>query len=103
MDKELEEAFKQIAEQMNGVVVSSTDMTSRLILRLINLKKLSPGEGVLILGDLVGHQKDLAQRNSHLQGSALVYEQVAKRLEQYKTELENETGASVKLTSALPQ
>lgn len=88
--------MRQIAEQMNAVATASTDMTGRLIFRLINLKKISPGEGALILGDLVGHHEDLAKRNAKAQpGAELVYRRIAEMLKNYKETLEKETGAKV--------
>lgn len=91
------ETEKQLTEQIAAVTTASAEMTSRLLMRLINLKKITPGEGVLILGDLVGHNRDIAQRNEHISGYPVVFRTIADRLQLHKEALEKETGAKVEI------
>ncbi|GGA64955.1 hypothetical protein [Pelagibacterium lentulum] len=93
---------KQLVEQVAGVSIATADMTCRLILRLVNLNKLTASEAVMILGDEHGHLEDLAKRNRHVPGSALVYERIAQRVKQHMDQLQADTGASVEIVRSEP-
>src|SRR5690242_20533860 len=84
---------KNRIEQIAGVASSSADMITRVVLRLVNFQKLSPDEGALILGDLVGDQRDLARRFAPASGAAHVCSEIADRLAKHKAQLEKDTGA----------
>ena len=86
---------KQIIEQVAAISTATADMTCRLVFRLVSLKKLSPDEALLVLGDLSGHQRDLAIRNEKIPGSALVYHQIADRIDAHSDRLQKDTGAKM--------
>lgn len=86
---------KEIVQQIAAVAISTADLTSRLVFRMVNLKKLSASEALLILGDLSGHERDLAIRNAQLPGLAGVYHQIADRLDTHSDQLQKETGATI--------
>ncbi|MCV3738385.1 hypothetical protein OCK02_19445 [Rhizobium sp. TRM96647] len=93
----ISDAQKQLVEQISAISIASADLTCRLVFRLVNLKKLSPGEALLILGDLSGHTRDLAIRNKHIEGSELVYHHIADRIDAHSDQLQRETGATVQV------
>jgi len=86
---------KQILEQVAAISMATADMTCRLVFRLVNLKKLSPDEALLVLGDLSGHQRDLAIRNEKIPGSASIYHQIADRIDVFSDTLQRDTGAKM--------
>jgi len=94
---------KQFAEQVAAIAISSADLTARLVFRLVNLKKISPNEALLILGDLSGHQRDLATRNAHIAGSAHAYHKIADRLDVHSDQLQKETGATLPTVNRKPK
>ncbi len=94
---------KQLVEQVAAIAISSADLTARLVFRLVNLKKISPNEALLILGDLSGHQRDLATRNAHIEGSARAYHQIADRLDVHCDQLQKETGATLPTVKRKPK
>lgn len=93
---------KQLIEQVAAISIATADMTCRLVFMLINLKRLSPGEALLILGDLADHHRDLALRNAHLPGSEAVYHQIADRIEVHSDQLQIETGATIQISRRKP-
>lgn len=86
---------KQIVEQVAAISVSTADMTCRLVFRLITIGKLTPDEAMLVLDDLSGHQRDLAIRNEKIPGSALIYHQIADRIDAHSDRLQKDTGAKM--------
>jgi hypothetical protein len=98
----MNEHEKQIVEQIAGVATSTADLSGTLVRHLVQAKALSSGEALRILMSLHAHQKDLAKRNQHLLGSALVYDQIADRLETHIAQLKKETGARAVLKEKLP-
>lgn len=87
---------KQLTEQVAAITTATADMTCRLVFRLVNLKKVRPSEGLLILGDLSGHHRDLAVRNETTQQElATVFHHIADRIDVHSDTLQKETGATI--------
>jgi hypothetical protein len=89
------EAEKEIVQQIHGVATATSDMTIHLILRLVNLGKLTADEALLVLNDLSGHHRDLAIRNEKkLPGTSLILNTLADRIDAHADKLV-EDGASI--------
>jgi hypothetical protein len=90
------EAEKEIVQQIHGVATATADMSAHLLLRLVNLNKLTPDEALFVLGDLSGHHRDLAIRNAaKLPGMSVVLNALADRIDTHADKLQEETGASL--------
>jgi hypothetical protein len=95
-EETLHQRERELVEQVVATSIASADLTCRLMFRLVNLKKLEPGEALLILGDLSGHMRDLAVRNKSMPGQELVFHQMADRIDVHSDVLQKETGTVVR-------
>lgn len=97
-EPELTQKEHELVQQVAATSIASADLTCRLIFRLVNLKKLEPGEALLILGDLSGHVRDMAVRNKSMPGQEIVFHQMADRIDHHADVLQKDTGTVVTVT-----
>jgi polyhydroxyalkanoate synthesis regulator phasin len=84
----MDEAQKQIIEQVAALAMATADTTCSLVEQLVKAGKLDAEEALLILNGLAERHKELAARNSQRPGMAEVFSQISNRIGTHSNRIE---------------